>query len=181
MASTDVRTTVTTPTSTGTDIALLVLRIGVGATMIQAGLRKAVDFDTVVGFMEAGGWRLPGLAAFMVTASETLGGIGLVLGVLTPLAATAVIAAMLDAWAVNVSGAAFWSEPFNVPFLVAIGATALLFAGAGAYSVDARVATRIRWSTRIAVILLAVAIVAAVVTWIALNGTNPLHLTTPTG
>ena len=40
--------------------------------------------------------------------------------------ATAVIAAMLDAWAVNVSGAAFWSEPFNVPFLVAIGATALL-------------------------------------------------------
>lgn len=68
-----------------------------------------------------------------------------------------------------------------MPFLVAIGATARLFAGAGAYSVDARVATRIRWSTRIAVTLLAVAIVAAVVTWIALNGTNPIHFTTPTG
>ncbi|KUI30645.1 DoxX family protein [Mycobacterium sp. IS-1742] len=181
MASTDVDTTVTTQTSTGTDIALVVLRLGVGATMLQAGLIKAFDFSTTAGFMEAGGWRLPDLAAFMVTAAETLGGIGLLLGVLTPLAATAVVAAMLDAWAVNVSGAAFWSEPFNVPFLVAIGATALLFAGAGAYSVDARVATSIRWSTRTAWILLGVAVVAAVVTWIALNGTNPLHVTAPTG
>jgi putative oxidoreductase len=180
MASTDVRTTVTTPTSTGTDIALLVLRLGIGATMIQAGLIKALDFTTTVGFMEAGGWQLPELGAFMVTAAETLGGVALVLGVLTPLAATAVIAAMLDAWAVNMSGAAFWSEPFNVPFLVAIGATALLFAGAGAYSVDARIAT-IRWSTRTAWILLAVAVAAAVVTWVALNGTNPIHLTSPTG
>ena len=99
---------------------------------------KAFDFNTTVGFMEAGGWRLPKFAAFMVTAAETPGGIGLLLGLLTPLAACAVIAAMIDAWAVNVSGGAFWSEPFNVPFLLAIGATALLFTGAGAYSVDAR-------------------------------------------
>ena len=82
--------------------------------MLQAGLRKAFDFSTTVGFMEAGGWRLPKFAALMVTAAETLGGIGLLLGVLTPLAACAVVAAMIDAWAVNVSAAAFWSEPFNV-------------------------------------------------------------------
>lgn len=180
MASTDVRTTVITPTSTGTDIALLVLRVAVGATMLQAGLIKAVDFTTTAGFMEAGGWRLPKLAAFMVTAAETLGGIGLLLGLLTPLAAVAVIAAMIDAWAVNVSGSAFWSEPFNVPFLVAFGAIALLFAGAGRYAVDAQV-DRIRWSTRTAALLLAVAVAAAVVTWVALNGTNPIHFTSPTG
>jgi uncharacterized membrane protein YphA (DoxX/SURF4 family) len=180
MASTDVRDTVVTPVSTGTDIGLLVLRLGVGATMLQAGLLKAFDFTTVVGFMESGGWRLPGLGAFMVTASETLGGLALLLGVLTPLAAVAVIAAMIDAWAVNVSGGAFWSDPFNVPFLVAFGATALLFAGAGAYSVDARLA-RVRWSVRTAAILLGVAVAAAVVTWIALNGTNPIHFTAPTG
>ena len=83
--------------------------------------------------MEAGGWRPSTFAAFMVTATETLGGIALMLGVLTPLAACAVIAAMIDAWAVNVSAAAFWSEPFNVPFLIALGAAALLFTGAGAY------------------------------------------------
>ncbi|MBO0679534.1 DoxX family protein [Mycolicibacterium sp. S2-37] len=163
------------------DIGLLVLRIGVGAAILQAGLIKAFDYGATVGFLESAGWRLPELAAFMVTASETLGGIGLLLGALTPLAACAVVAAMIDAWAVNVAGAAFWSDPFNVPFLLAFGATALLFAGAGAYSVDARLLNRVRWSARTSVALLVVAVAAAVVTWIALNGTNPIHLTSPTG
>ena len=39
------------------DVGLLILRVGVGATMIQAGLRKAFDFDTAVGSMESGGYR----------------------------------------------------------------------------------------------------------------------------
>lgn len=169
-----------TTTSSLTDIGLLILRVGVGATMLQAGLIKAFDFNTTASFMEAGGWRLPKVAAFMVTASETLGGIGLLLGVLTSLAACAVIAAMIDAWAVNVSGAAFWSDPFNVPFLLAIGATALLFVGAGAYSVDARLFGRTTWPARITVGLLILAAVAAVLTWVLLNGTNPIHFTAPT-
>jgi uncharacterized membrane protein YphA (DoxX/SURF4 family) len=174
-------TELSTPTTTAslTDVGLLILRIGIGAAMLQAGLRKAFDFDTTAGFMESGGWRLPQFAAFMVTAAETAGGIGLLLGVLTPLAACAIIAAMIDAWAVNVSAAAFWSDPFNAPFLIAAGATALLFAGAGGYSVDARVLGQARVSVRIAVGLLILAIAAALLTWVALNGTNPLHVTAP--
>jgi uncharacterized membrane protein YphA (DoxX/SURF4 family) len=163
-----------------TDIGLLVLRIGIGATILQAGLIKAFDFGATVGFMESAGWRLPSFAAFMVTATETLGGIGLLLGALTPLAACGVLAAMIDAWAVNVSGGAFWSEPFNVPFLLAIGATALLFVGAGAYSVDARLIGKTTWSRRITVGLLILAIAAAILTWIALLGTNPIHFSAPT-
>jgi putative oxidoreductase len=171
-----------TPTTTSlADAGLLVLRIGVGATMIQAGLRKAFDFNTTVAFMEGGGWRLPNFAAFMVTAAETAGGIALVLGLLTPLAACAVIAAMIDAWAVNVSAATFWSEPFNVPFLVAVGAAALLFTGAGSYSVDARIFGRWRFSPRVAMGLLVLAIAAALLTWILLNGSNPIHSTAPAG
>jgi putative oxidoreductase len=96
MASTEVSTTTTTSVA---DVGLLILRVGVGATMLQAGLRKAFDFSTAVGSMESGGWRLPTFAAFMVTAAETAGGIGLLLGLLTPLAACAIIAAMIDAWA----------------------------------------------------------------------------------
>jgi putative oxidoreductase len=170
-----------TPTTAAslTDVGLLILRIGIGAAMLHAGLRKVFDFNTTAGFMEAGGWRLPKFAAFMVTAAETAGGIGLLLGVLTPLAACAVIAAMIDAWAVNVSAAALWSDPFNAPFLIALGATALLFAGPGGYSVDARVFGRARVSTRIAVGLLVLAIAAALLTWVALNGTNPIHFTAP--
>ncbi|WP_102144729.1 DoxX family protein [Mycobacterium hubeiense] len=170
---------ITPATTTLSDTGLLILRLGVGAAMLQAGLRKVFDFNTTADFMEAGGWRLPKFAAFMVTAAETLGGIGLLLGVLTPLAACAVIAAMIDAWAVNVSAGAFWSDPFNAPFLIAIGATALLFTGAGAYSVDARVLGRYRWPAPIAVGLLIVAIAAAVVTWVVLNGSNPIHFSSP--
>lgn len=178
MTTTDVAARSTTLSLT--DIGLLTLRIGVGATILQAGLIKALDFGATVSFMESGGWRLPTFAAFMVTASETVGGIGLLLGALTPMAACAVIAAMIDAWAVNVSGGAFWSEPFNVPFLLAIGATALLFVGAGAYSVDARLFGKTTWSPRIAVGLLILAIAAAILTWILLNGTNPIHFSAPT-
>ena len=129
--------------------------------------------------MESGGWSMPTFAALLVSVAETAGGIGLILGVLTPLATCAVIGAMIDAWAVNVSAGAFWSEPFNVPFLLAIGATTLLFTGAGAYSVDARVFGRPRWSPRIAVGLLVLAIAAAILTWILLNGTNPIHFSSP--
>src|ERR1700755_3048692 len=111
------------------DIGLLILRVGVGAAMIQAGLIKALDFGTTAGFMDSGGWRLPTLAALMVTVAETAGGRGLILGLLTPLSACAVVGAMICAWAVNVSQGTFWSEPFNVPFLLFIGAATLLFTG----------------------------------------------------
>jgi uncharacterized membrane protein YphA (DoxX/SURF4 family) len=173
-------TTETAGATTSTvDVGLLILRIGVGAAVVQAGLIKALDFGMTAGFMEAGGWRLPTIGALMVTMAETLGGIGLVLGLLTPLAACAVTGAMICAWAVNVSQGAFWSEPFNVPFLLLIGATTLLFTGAGAFSVDARVLGRLRWSPRIAVGLLGLAFAVAILTWIVLNGTNPIHFSSP--
>ncbi|WP_166905997.1 DoxX family protein [Mycobacterium sp. DL440] len=175
-------TTVTgTATTRMTDTGLLILRIATGATMLQAGLIKAFDFGTAVGFMESSGWRLPAFGAFMVTAAETLGGIGLLFGILTPLAACAVIGAMVDAWAVNVSTDAFWSQPFNVPFLAAFAAAALLFTGAGAFSIDDRVFGRSRVSAKAAVGLLVIGVAAAIVTWIALNPSNPIHITRPTG
>ncbi|BBX68812.1 DoxX family protein [Mycolicibacterium psychrotolerans] len=160
-------------------VGLLILRLGIGAAVLQAGLIKAFDFSTTVGFMAEAGWRLPTLAALMVTGAETLGAVALMLGVVTPLGACAVLSSMLCAWAVNVSAAAFWSEPFNVPFLLGLGAAALLFTGPGRYAVDARLAGRVRWSPRVKVALLVLAVVAAVVTWVALYGVNPIHLTTP--
>jgi uncharacterized membrane protein YphA (DoxX/SURF4 family) len=175
MASTGAASLSTSPV----DIGLLILRIGIGAAMIQAGLIKALDFGTAVGFMESGGWNLPTLGALMVTVAETAGGIGLILGLLTPLSACAVVGAMICAWAVNVSQGAFWSEPFNVPFLLFLAAATLLFTGAGALSVDARVLGRHRWSTKIAVGLLVIAFAVAILTWILLNGTNPIHFSSP--
>jgi putative oxidoreductase len=172
-------TTATGSSSSLPDVGLLVLRIAVAATMLQAGLIKALDFTATTEFMVNSGWKMSTFAAYLVTATEIAGGTALLLGLLTPLAACGIVAAMIDAWAVNVSGAAFWSEPFNVPFLVAFAATALLFTGAGVYSVDAKVFGRARWPGAVSIGLFLVAIAAAVATWVFLNGTNPLHLTKP--
>jgi uncharacterized membrane protein YphA (DoxX/SURF4 family) len=169
-------TTGLSPQTTAADIGLLILRLTTGATILQAGLIKAFGFSTALGYMESDGWRLPMLAALMVTTAETLGGIGLLLGALTPLAAFAVISAMIDAWAVNVSTGAFWSQPFNVPFLAASAAATLLFTGAGTLSIDHRIFGRARGRRSVAITVLVASVVVAVLTWIALNGTNPIHL-----
>lgn len=179
MTTTDVFSPATARSSSLSDLGLLVLRIAIGALMLQSGLMKAFGFRATTDSMETGGWRMPQFAAFMLTSAETVGGLGLLLGLLTPLAACAVIAAMIDAWAVTVSGAAFWSDPFNVPFLVAFAATALLLTGAGAYSVDAKVFGRAWWPRTVTVGLFVVAVVAAVATWVLLNGTNPIHFGSP--
>ena len=168
-------------TSSLSDVGLLLLRFATGAAMLQAGLIKALDFDKAVEYLASNGWRLPKFAAGMVTTAETAGGILLLLGLLTPVAACAIVAAMLDAWAVNVSGGAFWSDPFNVPFLAGFSAMALLFTGAGAYSMDARLFGRARWPGFVVVPLFLVAIAAGVATWVLLNGSNPIHLGKPGG
>lgn len=161
------------------DLGLLLLRIGIGATVLQAGLLKFFDFSTTVGYMETGGWKWPNFAAFLVAGTETAGGLALMFGLLTPLAACAVLGAMLDAWAVNVSGAAFWSSPFNEPFLLAVGALTLLLIGAGKFSLDSWFFDRPTWPAPLTVGLTVVAFAAAIATWVLLNGTNPLHITAP--
>ncbi|MGE0218607.1 DoxX family protein [Mycolicibacterium sp.] len=169
------------PASGIADTGLVILRVGLAAAILQGGIIKASDFSTTVGYMAEGGWRLPALAAFMVTATEVLGSIGLLLGALTPLAACGVLSAMACAWAVNVSGEAVWSNPFNVPFLLALGAATLLFTGAGSYSVDRRLLRRVNWPKPLVLGLLVVAFGAAVLTWVALYGVNPIHFSTPAG
>jgi putative oxidoreductase len=172
----DIRTSAAT-----SDFGLLVLRVAAGATMIQAGLIKALDFGTVVNYMDAGGWQSATVAALLVSVTETVGGIALMLGILTPLAASAILAAMMNAWAADVSVGAFWSNPFNVPFLVGFAALALLFTGAGRFSLDQLLWGRAAWPTLVSMVLLVVAIAAAMAVWVLLNGENPIHFTAPTG
>ncbi|MCV7132465.1 DoxX family protein [Mycobacterium hodleri] len=179
MATTGVLTRRTRNATSLHDVGVLILRIGVAGTALQAGILKAVDFTSTAQFMANGGWRSPTFAAYLVTATEIAGGAALLLGLLTPLAACGILAAMIDAWAVTVSGAAVWSDPFNVPFLVAFAGAALLFVGAGGHSVDARVFARPSWPGTVTIPLFLVAVAAAVATWVLLNGVNPLHLSAP--
>ncbi|MCG5430824.1 DoxX family protein [Mycobacterium sp. MYCO198283] len=165
------------------DLGLLLLRIGVGAPLLHAGLRKVVDFSATASSFEQSGWKAPELATAMVSAAEVGGGALLLLGLLTPLAACAALGAMLCAWAVNVAAGPVWSDPFNFPFVLALGAAALLVSGAGSISLDGRVWGRPRWPASFAVALLLTAVGVAVLTWVVLNGVNPIHLQAaqPTG
>ncbi len=52
------------------DLGLLVLRIGVGAPALQAGLVKFLDLRTVIDYMQTGGWSSPTAAALMVSIAE---------------------------------------------------------------------------------------------------------------
>lgn len=180
MTTTDASVSTTTRSSGLPDLGLLVLRFAVGASMLQSGIPKALDLEKTAANLDDSGWRLSTVAAYMLSGAEALGGLGLLLGLVTPLAACAVIAAMIDAWAVNVAGTAFWSDPFNIPFLLAFAATTVLCTGAGAYSIDAKAFGRARWPAAVTVALFVVAVVAAVATWVLLKGTNPIHLTHPT-
>ena len=178
--TTDLGGPTTTRASGLPDLGLLVLRFAVGASMLQSGLPKALDLDETAANLESSEWRLSTVAAYMLSGAEVLGGLGLLLGLLTPLAACAVIAVMMDAWAVNVAGTAFWSDPFNIPFLLAFAATTVLLTGAGAHSIDAKAFGRARWPGAVTVAFFVVAVVAAIATWILLKGTNPIHFTAPT-
>lgn len=102
-----------------TDRALLVLRVAVALVFIAHGHSKLFESGHagVTSFFTELGIPLPGVAAWCVALLEFGGGFALAVG-----AFTRVLASLLF-----------------ISMLVAIG---LAFAGAGAYSVDARLAAR---------------------------------------
>ncbi|WP_280340422.1 DoxX family protein [Nocardia neocaledoniensis] len=167
------------------DLGLFVLRLVVGYTFIYHGLQKLTGWfhgpglDGTKTMMESGGWDYPTLSAALVIAGELGGGILLVLGLATPLAAGAVLATILTAWMWKqgmVPGFQYnAATPTGVEIdTILVGAAAtIILTGPGRWSFD-----RGRgWATRPAygsftVILLAVA--AAIAAYWFLHGGNPL-------
>ena len=127
------------------DIGLLVLRVVVGLLFVahgtgklfgwfQAGHGVAGTSDMLAGFdfRPARPWAL------VNGLSETAGGALLALGLLTPLGAAMVIGVMLVAARTAHAGKGPWVFAGGWEYPLAIGAvaTALAFAGPGAYSLD---------------------------------------------
>jgi putative oxidoreductase len=134
------------PTATAThghDIGLLLLRFAIGLTIAVHGSQKLFGwFDgggltaTGVGF-EAMGYPSGETMALIAGLSEFLGGLGLALGVLTPLAAAAVVGTMLNAVvAVHWEGGFFAPEGIEYPMVIGVGAAALALTGPGRYAAD---------------------------------------------
>ncbi|WP_280401490.1 DoxX family protein [Nocardia carnea] len=166
------------------DFGLFLLRLVVGGTFLYHGLQKLAGWfdgpglDGTKQSMEQGGWDHPSVATALVTAGEVGGGILLILGLATPLAAGAVLAVILDAWMFKQGmhpDFQYHQGPGAVEMdTILAGATiALLFTGPGRWALDRGRS----WATRPGAgsfVVLVLAFAAAIFTYWYLQDGNPL-------
>jgi putative oxidoreductase len=128
------------------NVALTIVRLVVGAIFIAHGGQKLFVYglDGV-----AGGFAQMGVpfASFMgpfIGFVEFFGGIALILGLLTRLAALGIFSTMIGAIVlVHLPAGFFAPNGIEFPLSLAGAALALVFTGAGTYSVDALIGRRL--------------------------------------
>lgn len=124
--------------------APLLLRIGIGLTFFLAGLGKVLGgTDRVAGFFGSLGVPLPGLMGPFIAYLELIGGLALILGLLTRVFSLLFVANMLVAILLVTGPAMFGAENIVAGFndtrtevLLLLGSAALALLGAGPLSVD---------------------------------------------
>jgi putative oxidoreductase len=117
-------------------LGLLVLRLVLGAIMVAhgygkvfGGLHKHVELVASLG--------MPGWLAYLSTATEFLGGILLIVGLFTRVAALAVCIEMAVAiLKVHLHAGLLGQNGYQFPLALAAIAFALIFSGAGPISLD---------------------------------------------
>jgi putative oxidoreductase len=126
------------------DIGLLLLRVVLGLLFVGHGTQKLFGWfsghglDGTGHFFERLGYRPGRIHAGVAGAAETAGGALLVLGLLTPLGAAAVIGVMLNAIVSIHWQNGLWNDDAGIeyPVVAATAAACLAFTGAGAVSLD---------------------------------------------
>jgi putative oxidoreductase len=133
-------TTYSEATEKRLDIALLVLRLVLAAVFITHGYSKLfhMGIGGVTGFFTSIGVPLPGVAAPFVAVLEFVGGIALLLGAFTRVAAFLLACDMLGA-IILVHAKNGYAAPKGVEAVLGnFGmAVAIALLGAGAYALDA--------------------------------------------
>ncbi|MFF8726604.1 DoxX family protein [Streptomyces sp. NPDC015171] len=129
--------TTTRPTATAADCGLLLIRLTFGLFMAGHGAQKLFGIfggdglaATGKGF-EALGYSPGKLFATICGLSELLGGLGLAVGLLTPLAAAALIGVLINAMATVTGAHGLWDTDGGVEYSVAITVVALAVAAIG--------------------------------------------------
>ena len=133
------------------DTALTVLRVVLGITFIMHGGQKlfVYGFDGVAGAFAQMGIPAAGLLGPFVALVEFFGGIAIVLGLLTRLAALGVGSTMVVAiLTVHLKAGFFNPGGVEFPLSLLAAAIALAITGAGAFSLDALLARRFAGSSR---------------------------------
>jgi putative oxidoreductase len=145
---------------------LLILRLVIGLVLAGHGAQKLFGSFGGYGIAGTGGWLAsigfrPGKQMAVLTGlAELLGGLALAIGLLTPLAAAAVIGTMtVAAWTHSANGLWGTNGGYELPLINTAAAAALAFTGAGAYSLDN--ALGLTWGNGWAIGAIALALVAA--------------------
>ncbi len=116
------------------DLALLLLRIGVGVIFIVAGWGKITGIEGTQGFFGDIGIPLPGLMAWVVALVEFVGGILVLVGAYIRYPAILLAIIMLVAILTTKLGQDFSAYRLDAMLLLVNVALALM--GSGGYSVD---------------------------------------------
>lgn len=128
------------------DLAPLVLRVALGLVFFMHGWQKLgmMGVDGVSTFLGSLGFPLPAVFAVILIAIEILGGIALILGLFTHIAAKlAMIVAIVAFFTVHVKNG-FFIQGGGYEFIILIFAAAfsLMMTGAGKYSLDAKMGAK---------------------------------------
>lgn len=124
------------------DVGLPVLRVVLGLIMAVHGTQKLFQwFDgpgikSTGGFFSKAGYPAGEAMAVIAGLTETLGGLGLILGLFTPLAAAAIVGIMINAISVKWSGAVLGLQGVEFESLIAAAAATLALTGPGRFAVD---------------------------------------------
>ncbi|KJK58243.1 DoxX family protein [Saccharothrix sp. ST-888] len=142
-ARTDRETDWRSPTSPHAhDVGLLLLRLALGLTMAAHGSQKLFGWfggggiDGTGAFFTMSGYPAGKAMAVVAGLTEVCGGLGLAVGLLTPLAGAAVVGTMVNALAVTWGGGFFAPKGVEYELLLTAGAAALALTGPGRIAVD---------------------------------------------
>jgi putative oxidoreductase len=120
------------------------LRVGVGVIMVTHGWLKLTDIAATQRSFADIGIPVPAISAYLAVAGELLGGLGLIVGLLTPIASFGVLATMVVAIGfVHLRhGLLAHNGGFEYPLTLALVALHFIARGAGPISLDAWLAHR---------------------------------------
>ncbi|MDP1819682.1 MAG: DoxX family protein [Acidimicrobiales bacterium] len=125
------------------NLALLVLRCGIGAVMLAHGINHIFGGGKIAGtgrWFESLGMKPGVVHAWFASIAEVGGGALLVLGLLTPVGAAAVVGTMLVAWITNHRGNGFFifrpGEGWEYVMTLTLVGFAVAILGGGEWSLD---------------------------------------------
>lgn len=122
------------------NVGLAILRIATGSIFAAHGAQKLFVYGVsgITGAFGSMGIPLPGVTGPLTGLVELLGGLALIIGLLTRLAGFGLSITMLGAIGfVHLAAGFFAPNGVELPLALLASTTAIAFAGAGRYSVDA--------------------------------------------